>query len=162
MKTLQKLKTFSDYAEFMYYAMEKKTRNDGTEFYCVKDEFRNFKDEKEKFKWIQDVCWTGHFNGNYLPSDSCYRFIHDALADISECETVEEAEERGHDVEADVYNSDLLKWASENLYNAEYVDKAVTEYGYDGFYKALQYGQVMFKREIYFAVLNELVEVAEE
>ena len=47
----------------------------------------------------------------------------------------------------DSYNHDLLKWLSDNLANAYYIEQAVNEYGIDSkdfdFYRLIQQGQFM-------------------
>ena len=46
-----------------------------------------------------------------------------------------------------LYNHDLLKWLSDNLANAYYIERAVNEYGIDSkdfdFYNLIQQGQFM-------------------
>lgn len=46
-----------------------------------------------------------------------------------------------------IYNHDLLKWLSDNLANAYYIEQAVNEYGIDSknfdFYRLIQQGQFM-------------------
>ena len=160
MEKEKELKTFQDYAKFLYHALEVRKRDNGEEFYYVKDEFDGY--DNEEYSWINDVIRTGHDNGELLPNDCVYSIINDALSIICECETQEEAEERIYsELEADIYNSNLLKWVASNLTFSYYVDEAMTEYGANTLFDALSYGQKRFKEEIAFNVLNKLVEISE-
>lgn len=51
------------------------------------------------------------------------------------------------DNHVDLYNHDLLKWLSDNLTNAYYIEQAVNEYGIDSknfdFYRLIQQGEFM-------------------
>lgn len=92
-----------------------------------------------------------------LPDDYKYQFVHEALELIAEYEELDEI-----GVEADIYNSDLLKWLSSNLNRADYVDEAVSEYGYENLYTALRYGQMLEKDEVLQSVRRSLDKILED
>lgn len=98
-------------------------------------------------EWVQGMVRDAH--GDLMPDDWRYQFIVDALAAIAE--GVDDSE-----IEADIYNADLLRWVSSNLRRISYCDDAAEEYGAVGLIPTLSAGQVAERREVYASVLASL------
>jgi len=113
--------------------------------------------------WLQTIIREAH--GDRMPSDWVYEVIENVLDAIIENEG-DEDNAREYSTEADIYNSDLLKWLSDSLYNAEYVNDAVREYGINSndfdLYQAIQNGQSRAKDEIFSTVYNGLANLIED
>src|SRR5690606_27352960 len=66
-------------------------------------------------------------------------------------------------LEPDVYLGDLIKWLNAHPgYRAGLVDEAVSEFGWDSLFRALQAGQLMEKEEVLQLVREFLEKMAEE
>lgn len=105
-------------------------------------------------EWLESLVYDAH--GDYLPDDWRYSFIVEALRSIQE--DGEDAE-----LEADIYNGELLEWLGSNLTRAGYVDEATEEFGYPGnIMAAIQLGQWQEKQEVLASVLSSLEALAEE
>lgn len=127
----------------------------------IRDTKKGFWSTKDNApSWISDMNHKAH--GDTLPNDYVYEFIVDALHLISQCETEEQMQDRINEIEADVYNGQLLAWVSDNLTFAEYVNEAVKEFGiynkdFD-LYTVLAYGQKAHREEVAYSVLSSLKE----
>ncbi|MGH6629302.1 MAG: hypothetical protein ACREB3_06195 [Burkholderiales bacterium] len=138
---------------------EQKTRDKGEKFWTLKN---------GRPQWAQDMVQEAHDTGGgnlMLPDDWRYESIVDALDRIQDASDDADLDELADEIEADVYNADLLKWLSSHLERAGYVDEAVNNLGWDkdgGIFRAIQAGQIAEKREVYFSVLATLRERIEE
>ena len=146
-KNLQKL------ASALRDCLEEKERKDGEKFLCIKNDLKKSTEEK-----IRNLIHAAHGDG-FLPDDYKYRYTCQALEAIADGMTEEEIFERA-DAAVDIYNHDLLAWISSHLFRGEYVSDAVQEFGYpeEGFFTALQYGQLQEIEEVYLTVYNYLKE----
>lgn len=122
-----------------------KTRDNGKKFLCLKDADEN----------LSQLIYEAH--NKMLPDDYKYQFIYEALESIAESDDLDCI-----NMEADIYNNDLLNWVSSNLTRADYVDEAVANYEYKDFYTALSYGQLMEKEEVLAYALTSLENILEE
>jgi len=91
--------------------------------------------------WVRELAWAAHAEGEILPDDCRYRFIVEALEAL--------AEDEEHNLEPDGDINRLLNWLNDYpSYRMGLVDEAVSEFGWDGLFKALQAGQLMEKEEV--------------
>lgn len=131
---------------------EHRKRDDGTECWIL---------EVGAPEWIKDLVWTAHNKGEMLPEDFRYLFIIEALEAIAE-----NPEEPDILLEPDVYTSRLIEWLDAYpSYRTGLVDEAVSQFGWNGLFEALQAGQLMEKEEvlgIVRAFLEKRVEEGEE
>lgn len=109
MATMHTLKTL---AAEVYDALETKTRTDGTEFISLKDGAP---------EWMTDLCREAH--GNMLPDDHRYAFILEAVEALMEADDPDDI-----DMEADIYNHDLITWLGSHGYRPGYCDEAREEF----------------------------------
>ena len=154
MNNIQTLKT-------MQSLFEVKTQDDkdNMPFTCLKSEEKE--NNKEVFNTLLNIIYdTGK------GTDFDYTTLSNAVDDI--LDYLEE--DNTHDIETyqdnriyedidnhiDVYNHDLLKWVSDNLYNMEYVDNAIADQQATTLSQALMQGQSEAIREIYQELINNL------
>lgn len=141
-----------EYANKMYSAMERATRNDGSEFVRLKD---NCENEEEYTSIIYDV----HADLNQgLPDDFTYRVIREMLAEIEDQEDIDSPE----DIEADIYTRELLDWMREDLSRIERVNDALKDIGGDDIISLMMYAQAQEKEEIYHSLVSHVRERIEE
>jgi len=142
----------------MVKAMHKQTRNDGQEFWSIKD---------GSPEWMTDVCHAAH--GDMMPDDFRYEAIRDALLSLQDADAEETPDSlrdcvyEWADNDTDVYNSDRARWLASNLARADYVDQAIEECGWPkdgGIFEALGYGQNFERREVYEQLISALEEIA--
>lgn len=133
MKTQTDIQTLAKEVSSMF---ETKKRDNGKEFYCLKDGAP---------QWVTDMVYAAH--NDMMPDDHKYDFIVEALDAIADSEDVDDIT-----LEADVYNGDLLRWVGSHLERAGYVEDAVKEFGMDAnsfeFFTALSSGQYLEKQEV--------------
>ena len=93
-------------------------------------------------EWVRELAWVVHAEKKILPDDCRYRFIVEALEALAG--NPDEPE-----LEPDVYASELLTWLVDYPdYRMGLVDEAVSEFGWNGLFEALQAGQMMEKEEV--------------
>jgi hypothetical protein len=145
--------TLQDKAREAYDSIETATREDGTSYVRVKDDAP---------EWVRDLAHKAH--GDMLPDDWRYDTIHSALLDIAQADEDEDLNDLGSEFadEADIYNSDLVKWVGSHGSRAGYVDEVIAEFGDVGrdFYHILRMGQYMERGEVFGLVLQVLAEQA--
>jgi len=134
---------------------EHRKRHDETGYWAVEDGAP---------EWVKRLVWAAHAKGELLPDDFRYLFIVEALEAIAE-----NPEEPGSLLEPDVYTSKLIEWLSAYpSYRMVLVDEAVeavSKFGWDGLFKALQAGQLLEKKEVLQSVrvfLEKKIEEGEE
>jgi hypothetical protein len=115
-----------------------------------------WKAEYEGMEGLDELIRTAH--SDMMPEDWKYQFIVDALEAIAESDDPDSPE-----LEADVYNSDHLRWLSSNLTRAEYVDEWVSNFGIEpskfNLFEAIGGGQWTEREEVYWLVLSSLREL---
>lgn len=112
---------------------EHRQRHDGTKYWAVEDGAP---------EWVRNLAFAAHEEGKILPEDFRYLFIVEALEAL-----MEDPEEP--ELEAEVYISKLLEWLEAGpSYRMGLVDEAVSEFGWDGLFNALQAGQLLEKEEV--------------
>src|SRR5678816_1973872 len=124
---------------------EKRTREDGSEFWCTRD---------DRPAELHDLIHEAH--GDMLPDDWRYAFIYAALCDIAEADDPDEA---GDDIEPDPYTFDRLKWLASHLDRPGYCDAAIEEFGLEvkDTVELVGYGQYQEKREVFGIILSCLL-----
>lgn len=101
-------------------------------------------------EWVKRLVWVAHDKGEILPEDFRYLFIVEVL------EALAENPEKPNIV-TDVYTSELLKWLEAYpSYRMGFVDEAVSRFGWNGLFNALQAGQRMEKEKVLQLVLEFL------
>lgn len=112
---------------------ERRRRHDGTEYWAI---------EEGAPKWVHDLAWEAHDKGEILPEDFRYLFVVEVLEALAE-----DPEEPV--LEPDISTSKLLEWLEARpSYRMGLVDEAVSQFGWNGFFAALQDGQLMEKEEV--------------
>lgn len=131
---------------------EHRKRHDGTKYWAVEDGAP---------EWVRKLAFAAHDEGKILPEDFRYLFIVEALEAI-----MENPEEPEILWESDAYTSELLKWLDAYpSYRMGLVDEAVSEFGWNGLFEALQAGQLREKEEVLSLVrafLERKIEEGEE
>lgn len=155
MNTKQFLKEYYNY-------FERKTRDNGSEFFCLKD---NTPDE------IKELNMRIH-NTDIMPDDFRYNTIHSLLSNsidyLRDDETLEDLRDDGRldeiiDGSIDIYIHDLNKWLSSNLNRSSYVDQANDELGQpETLTRQLMQGQYIEISEIAHRMIDEINEYLEE
>lgn len=93
-------------------------------------------------EWVKNLVWEAHDKGEILPEDFRYLFIVEVLEALAE-----DPEEPV--LEPDVSTSKLFKWLEAcPSYRMGLIDEAVSEFGWNGLFAALQDGQRMEKEEV--------------
>lgn len=95
--------------------------------------------------WVKDIVFDAH--DNMLVNDYSYEYVNDALEVIMETDSQEDAQECMEN-RTEIYNSEMIKWLASNLGRAEYVDEAVSNYGYKDLYSALQLGMAFERAKV--------------
>jgi hypothetical protein len=110
-----KTKSIQELASELSRAFERKTRNNGDEFVCLKD---------GSPQWMTDVVHKAH--GDKLPDDHIYRFCEMAADAMAECESEDEdsLREAIQEIEPPCYTHEQMKWFAGNY---EYCDQAIEE-----------------------------------
>ena len=121
---------------------EYRKRNDGTIYWTLREGAPG---------WMYNLVWESH--GEIFPEDFRYLFIVEALEALAE-----NPEEADSMLEPDIYTSELIKWLNAHPgYRAGLVDEAVSEFGWDGLFKALQAGQ-LWEKEYVLDIVREFLE----
>lgn len=131
---------------------EHRKRHDGTKYWAVEDGAP---------EWVRKLAFAAHDEGKILSEDFRYLFIVEALEALAE-----DPEEPETLWEPDAYTSELIKWLEAYpSYRMGLVDEAVSEFGWNGLFEALQAGQLREKEEVLSLVrafLERKIEEGEE
>lgn len=108
--------------------------------------------------WLKDLSRAVHDDGHFLPDDFKYQTMVDVLNALSEGQEPDDL-----NLEADIYNHDLLQWLASHLERAGYVDEAVENYGHSdqGVLGDIRQGQWYEKNEIARIMVDGLKEELE-
>lgn len=138
------MKNLTEFVQTLVNSFQIKTRDDGTTFYCAKDDVPEY---------VSDLCYDVH--GGMLPDDYIYQFLVEALEYIDD--NLDPLADSLDDIDVydacdpDCMNSDLLRWVSSNLTRMYYCDEVLKEYQLD------QLAHVLMQ-----AQQNERVEVMQD
>lgn len=135
-------KSLQDLAGFYEGFFFKKKRDDGEEFWLVKD------DAPEELKTLIQEAHEDMF-----PDDYKYQFIREALTDFSSYEDPDEVIDY---IEADPYTTGLTHWLSSNINRVYYLTEAIEQFEPKDGFQALTMAQYEEKREVYSSVQNSL------
>ena len=94
------MKTIQQLAQEYSSMFETKTRTNGEKFLCLKDRYT-----REVYSPINNLVREAH--NDMLPDDYKYQFILESLNAIGDSTDIEEIQ-----LEADIYNHELLKWVA--------------------------------------------------
>ena len=145
-----KLTSINKVAESIYSNLELKTRNDGTEFYSLKDDI----------SWQRDIIYKAHLDR--LPDDTIYSKINDfceLLADLDDDATEDDAMEVIYNnSDADIYTSNLTSWLNEDNNNVYYLTEVLEEMQITDGFQALSMAQSRFFEEIGIALIGGINE----
>jgi len=123
---------------------EHRERHDGTKYWAVEDGAP---------EWVRELAFAAHDDGEMLPEDFRYLFIVEALEAIAE-----NPDEPESLLEPVAYTSQLISWLEAYpSYRINLVDKAVSEFGWNGLFEALQAGYLLEKEEV-LALVREFLE----
>ena len=132
----------------MSKAFEHKTRDDGSEFVCLKAGAPG---------WMVDLIHTVH--DDKLPDDTTYQFIEmavDAIAEGDDDATEDDIQERLYEIESDIYTSDLTAWLNARNDHTYYLTRALEEFGIEDGFGALSIAQKIQIDEVSAAVFEAL------
>ena len=110
--------------------------------------------------WIYEMVYKAH--EEMLPDDYKYEYIVETLDALSEGQ---DPEEGLNDLEADVYDSDLLEWLSSHGERQGFVNEAVEVYGHSkemGIMGDIMMGQKSEKEQVWRIVVEALKERLED
>ena len=106
--------------------------------------------------WVYDMVHTAH--EDMMPNDYKYQYVVDTLDALSEGQ---DPDDGLSDIEADVYNYDLLRWLQSQGERVGFVDEVVSELGHHpdmGMMGDIMMGQVQEKQQVWQSVVSSLRE----
>ena len=134
-------------------AFEARTRDNGDQFWCIKD------DAPDR-EIIQEMAHHAH--GGLLPEDYRYLFITQALDALADADDPDEAE-----MPEEVYTHKLFVWLASHGNRPDYVNEAAREYGLPkekdfDIVRIVAYGYAEEQREVLSLVRQWLEEKIDE
>lgn len=129
-------------ASYLQY-FEARTRLDGSDFKTLTDDRPD-----ELYQLIYDA------HNGMLPDDYKYDFIVEILQAIADTDDPEDIE-----IEASIYNHELLNWLASRIDRVEYIHQAVNDFGMPkefDFMELVRWGQWQEKQEVLQSVLQSL------
>ena len=149
MKTKEMTNEQKKAKEFLDW-FEVKERDNGDKFLTLKD---------GRPEELQEAVHLAH--DGMLPDDYKYDYFVESLEKILDYDDMDDIES---EIEADCYNSDLLKWLSSNLSRAKYVEEYVQEFGIEAkdfdLYRIISGGQYLERSRVFNAVRRFIEKVA--
>ena len=140
--------TLEQLATLAYNAIETATRPDGSTFL-------RFRERDDTPDWSHALAMAAHDDGNIMPDDYRYEYMHDALECIADGEM-------NPMLEPDDATHDLTGWLHSSNNRLAYVDSAIQEMGAtDQFATTLMHAQQAERQEVYYQVLAFLEEMTE-
>jgi hypothetical protein len=132
--TTTNITTLQQAAAHFYGFFEKRNRNTGDTYWCVRDNAPEY---------VKELCFEAH--GDMMPDDFRYAFIVEALSALSDTDEPDDI-----NIEADPYTHDLLRWLGSNLQRAEYCNAAAEDFGLEtrDIIEWIRLGQLREKREV--------------
>ncbi len=106
--------------------------------------------------WVLEMVHSAH--EDMMPSDYKYQYVVDTLDALSEGR---DPEDGLSEIEADVYNYDLLQWLQSHGERVGFVDEVVSELGHHpemGLMGDVMMGQVQEKQQVWQSVASSLQE----
>jgi hypothetical protein len=107
-------------------AFERKTRDNGESFYCLKDGAPD---------WMQDALHAAHDGGDMMPNDWSYSLAHDMAHHIAEALEYDAAQDafdiiaEGADSLVPAYNGPRIYWLASHLSRLAFVEEALSDAG---------------------------------
>ena len=149
---------FQQLAEIAERSFEIATRNPGTD---AESTFVRVRDDAPA--WVTEMMRdAAHDGASYLPDDYRYSMAQDACEIIAEYDDEDDVRDAAREWEPSPYTHDLTAWLHSRPSRVHYLDEALAEYGtVDGF-QALAIAQQMEFSEVFDAVLEWLLDRAEE
>lgn len=144
---VEPIKALAEYALDFFEHKKRGEAVDAERFWALKHRYPT---------WLDDMAKAVHDDGQWFPDDYKYQYIIDTLNNLSEGWDPEEGQ---YDIEADVYNHDLLTWLSSNNKRLFFVDEAVDESEWPkdgGIIQVIQWGQQREKQEVWSRVVEAL------
>jgi hypothetical protein len=141
------MKTFIEKVGLMADAMERKSRDNGDEFYCLKDGSPD---------WMRNVVHAVH--GDKLPDDSTYQTIARVLDAINDekAENEDEAREVVQEMEPTPYIHELTDWLSARADHVEYLTEAMKEFSPADGFALLTSANYLYIQEIGNSLISEI------
>ena len=142
---------------FLENATIQKDKEDKSKFICFGDVLSNNEDLKKIL-----------FDAGFKIMDFYYNTLDNAFNDIANYLESHDLEDLKNDfevydyAEADVYNTDLLKWVSADFENTYFCDDVIAEYDPKSFIKILCMAQQRQKEAIYYMALELIKYLIEE
>lgn len=142
-------------------AFERKTRDNGESFYCLKD---------GRPEWMQNALFAAHGYGYMLPNDWCYhlaRRMAEHIAESLEYDAARDLQEIVIEGAASLVpccNGERLAWLASHLARSAYVDEVVSECGWPkdgGIFEVIGYGIESELRAIGYALADAIEAQAE-
>lgn len=118
-------------------------------------------------EWITNLFHACHVmpecQSAVMPNDHVYKAIVLGLDLFDETEDEEQWDEGYQNIEADVYNADLLAWVGSDLEFTAFADQVLAESYNDGlaFFPMLQTAQVEFRQHVLHTLKETLLEQVE-
>lgn len=110
--------------------------------------------------WMKDIIYAGS-DGTTL--EYAYEFGHDALEAIANADDDESSiQDAIREIEADIYTADLTAWLAESVQHVAWLDEALSEFGSRDGFAALSQAQMLHKQAVADAILQALIEQAED
>ena len=129
---------------------ERRTRRRGedeTHFYTLTERYPT---------WVMEMVHSAH--EDMMPNDYKYQYVVDTLDALSEGR---DPEDGLSEIEADVYNYNLLQWLQSHGERVGFVDEVVEEFGSHsemGIIGDIMMGQVREKEQVWQSVVSALQE----
>lgn len=145
------MKTLQDFAQELRDAFERRERNNGDKFVCLKD---------GSPEWMKLVIREAH--DDMFPDDWRYSMIEEAATALAE-----DGDPDDVNLEADIYTHELTGWLHSRADRYSFCDEALNEYGckFENTITLLQMGQDYEKSQVLGLVrlaLEKLVEAQED
>ena len=145
MTDTQTTETMQTLAQRYYDMLEVKRRDaDGNDSFIARKDDLSETDSEE----LSSLCWAAHSDGDYLPDDYRYDWLHSFLGEIADTDEPEDIVP-----EPDIYTYDLTKWLNSNNNRISYLDSAIQEFDSDDGSKALALAQYLEMSETLGATL---------
>ena len=124
------------------------------------------KDHLRTPQWMIDIFHSCHVmpecQDAVFPNDHVYKAIVLGLDLFDKAEDEEAWDEGYQNIEADIYNTDLLAWVGSNLEFTAFADQVMQELQPTEFFSMLQMAQVAFRQHVIYVLKEALLEQVEK